>query len=286
MAAKAWHPAVQAAAELDRSSATWRHLMDRLVALQRSIEARAAPDRDESFIDRLCITKVGNRAHLDFYGDPYGESFSDLLAALVDASVANCVASVDLRGPDEGANGTRNWDLTAIAESGVSFPELRRLCVEQTKPADHNRTIVARDYDEDGVLAKILAKAPALEVLVTPSAPNADFFQVGQCAIQYLSVDTGYDHQGFIANLARSSCFPKLRSFEFGECNETYMEDFSAHLTPFADYRDLFSSLAFAPVKVFQWRNPVCSPKEMAEIRSLKKDCQILVVRWSAEWIR
>src|SRR5260370_28852845 len=246
--------------------------MDRLIALERSIEGRADPDRDESFIDRLCVTKIGNRAHLDFYGSPFGESLSDLLDALGDSAVANCVASVDLRGPDEGANGTRSWDLTAMAESGTLFPELRRLCVEQTNPADHNRTIVARDYDENGVLAKILAKAPALQVLVTPSAPNADFFQVAQRAIEHLSVDTGYDHQGFIANLARSSCFPRLRSFEFGEYNETYMEDFSAHLTPFADYSDLFLSPAFARVKVFQWRNPVCSREEMTVIRSLKKD--------------
>jgi hypothetical protein len=136
------------------------------------------------------------------------------------------------------------------------------------------------------VLARILAKAPVLKVLVTPSAPNAAFFQVGPCAIEHLSVDTGYDHQGFIANLARSSYFPMLKSFEFGEYHETYMDDFSAHLTPFADYRQLFASAVFAPVRVFQWRNPACSPEEMAEIKSLKRGRQVLVVRWSADWMR
>ena len=260
--------------------------MDRLIALQRTIEARAVPDRDASFVDRLGVTKVGELVHLDFYGDPFEESFGDLLDALADKAVADSVASLDLRGPDEGSNGTRNWDLSAMAESAASFPVLRRLCIEQAKPSDHNRTIVAEGYDENGVLAKILAKAPALEVLVTPSAPNADFFQVGQRALEYLSVDTGYDHQGFIANLAKSACFPRLRAFEFGEYNETYVDDFSAHLTPFADYRALFTSAAFAAVKVFRWRNPVCSPDEMAEIKALKGNRQVLVVRWSADWIR
>lgn len=260
--------------------------MDRLLSLQRAIESRAAPDRDSPYLDRLCVTRVGGLAHVDFYGDPFGESFVDLLDTLTDDSVAGSVASVDLRGPDEGANGTRNWDLTAIAASRTAFPNLRRLFVEQTKPADHNRTIVARRYAEDGVLARILAKAPLLEVLVTPSAPNSDFFEFGPSAIEYLSVDTGFDHQGFIRNLARSSCFPKLRSFEFGEFNETSMGDFSSHLTPFPDYRELFASPAFAGVKVFQWRNPSCSPQEISEINRLKKGRQVLVVRWSAEYLR
>lgn len=260
--------------------------MDRLDSLQRTIESRATIDRDPSFVDRLCVTRLGGLAQVDFYGDPFGKSFTDLIETLTDDSVSELIASIDIRGPDEGSNGTRNWDLSAIAESRLDFPNLRRLCVEQTKPADHNRTIVAQAYDEDGVLARILAKAPALEALVTPSAPDVGFFEVGPSAIDYLSVDTGYDHQGFIRNLARSSFFPRLRSFEFGEYNDTHMEDFSSHLTPFSDYRELFESPAFATVNVFQWRNPSCSPQEMAELNGLKQGRQVLVVRWSAEYMR
>ncbi len=260
--------------------------MDRLVALQHAIEGRAAPGQDASFVDRLGVTRVGDVVHLDFYGSPFGESFGDLLDALADAAVANTIASLDLRGPDDGSNGTRNWDLTSLAESGAAFPTLRRLCLEQSKPADHNQTIVGQSYDEDGVLAKILAKAPALEVLVTPSAPNADFFHVGRRPLELLSVDVGYDHQGFIANLAASACFPSLRSLEFGEYNETYMADFAAHVTPFADYRALFASPAFASVKVFRWRNPKCSPEEMAESRRLTAGRQVHVTHWSSEWLR
>jgi hypothetical protein len=121
--------------------------MDRLIGLQRAIEAQAAPDRDASFVDRLCVTKVGNLACLDFYGDPFGDSFGDLLNVLVESTVSEMVASIDLRGPDEGANGTRNWDISRIASSEATFPNLRRLCIEQTKPGDHNRTIVAQDYE-------------------------------------------------------------------------------------------------------------------------------------------
>src|SRR5258708_1748872 len=189
-------------------AANQRCSMKRLVALQRAIEACADPDRDASFVDRLCVTKVRDLFHLDFYGDPFGEPFCDLLATLTDVAVADSIVSVDLRGPDEGTNGTRNWDLSTITESGVFFPKLRHLSIEQTKPTDHNRSIVAQTYEEDGVLARILSKAPALEVLATPSAPNADFFQVGHRALEYLSVDAGYDHQHFIANLPLSTSFP------------------------------------------------------------------------------
>lgn len=53
--------------------------MDRLLALQRNIEARADLGWDASFVDRLCVTLAGNSACLDFYGDPFGEAFSELL---------------------------------------------------------------------------------------------------------------------------------------------------------------------------------------------------------------
>lgn len=260
--------------------------MERLIALQRAIENRADGARDASFMERLGVTRTGDQYHLDFYGDPSGESFGDLLAAVSDSKVASSIVSLDLRGPDEGANGTRNWDLQPIAESTVAYPVLRRLAIEQSKPTDHNRTIVGSEYNEEGVLAKILARAPKLEVLISPSAPNADFFQIGERPLEFLSVDAGYDHESFIANLARSSCFANLRTLEWGEYNETYMDDFSSHLTPFADYRALFTSPAFAAVRVFQWRNPACSPAEMEEIKALKKGRQVLVARWSAEWLR
>jgi hypothetical protein len=81
--------------------------MDRQLALQRTIEERAGEARDAAFADRLCITRVGELVNLDFYGDPADVSFGDLLQALTDPEAANSVASLDLRGPDVGANGTR-----------------------------------------------------------------------------------------------------------------------------------------------------------------------------------
>ncbi len=64
------------------------------------------------------------------------------------------------------------------------------------------------------------------------------------------------------------------------------MDDFKTHVTPFAAYRELFKSRAFGPVEAFVWRYPVCSPEEIAETRRLLKNRQVMVARWSAEWLR
>ncbi len=127
---------------------------------------------------------------------------------------------------------------------------------------------------------------PVLETLISPSAPDADFFLVGTRPLRHLDIDSGYDHQDFIANLARSSCFPRLAYFGFGEYYQTYMPDFASQVTPFADYRELFASPAFAPVGAFRWKNPACSAEELDEIRGRNTGRQVLIVRWSAEYLR
>jgi hypothetical protein len=188
---------------------------------------------------------------------------------------------------DLGINGTRNWDLWLLVHGDVVFPNLRSFSVEQSKPGDHNRVIVADNYDEAGVLGRLLCKAPALEKLTVPSAPDSSFFELKSHPLRYLNVDASYDTQGFIGNLAASSCFPNLTAFEFGEFNETYLDDFPASCTPFDDYRHLFVSEAFSRVKMFVWRNPVCSESEMMELRSLrsKGGLQIKIVQFSSRYL-
>jgi hypothetical protein len=263
-----------------------RKALRRLADLQKRLAQRAEANALPEKINCLCVTAVAGRLHLDFFGGPFDEPFQEVLAAVVTPDVATVLASLTLRGPDEGANGTRNWDLSPLASSGAGFPQLRAVSIAQTQPADHNRSIVAADYEEGSVLARLLARAPALESLVTPSAPDADFFRVGERPLQFLSVDAGYDTQGFIRNLAQSSCFPGLRCLEFGEYNETYMEDYAVRCTPFADYQELFGAATFRPVRRFVWRNPACSAAEVGRLKALRPDLQLLVVRTSATYVK
>jgi hypothetical protein len=260
--------------------------LDALRSLQLRVAERADQTIDPAGIDRLSVTSANDGLHVDLFGDPFGECYEELLATLVRPEVSSGLISLCLRGPDVGSNGTRNWDLSQLADGDICFPRLRSLVIEQASPADHNQSIVASVYEEEGVLARLLSKAPSLEHLVSPSAPGADFFEVGRRPLRFLSVDAGYDHQGFIRNLARSHCFPDLVSLEYGEYSETYTEDFESHVTPIGDYDELFDSPSFARVMVFVWRNPACDASEIARLKGKDQRRAIQVVRWSAEWVR
>ena len=259
-----------------------------LLDLRSRMIARAAefehPEQSICF-DRLGVIEVHGELHLDFYGDPF-QHLPELLAILASATVAPLLASLRLQGPDEGANGTRNWDLDGLVDGQCAFPRLRYVEIQQNKPGDHNQSIVASSYEEAGVLARLLTKAPTLEFLASPSAPDSEFLQVGERPMRYLNIDAGYDTQGFIGHLSRSSCFPRLQVLEFGEYSQTYMEDFASRCTPLSEYKDLFASKAFASVKHFVWRNPACSDTEIGELRSARKDVGLLVVRTSATYLR
>jgi hypothetical protein len=258
---------------------------EQLDALRRRIADRNDPGTPADFINRLAVTPSDAAFDLDFYGDAFGESYTDLLGTLARPGVAPRIRSVILRGPDKGANGTHNWDLEALLATDATFARLETFAVQQNKPGDHNRTVVGRDYDEAGVLGRLLSKAEKLRELTVPAAPGANFFETGPRPIRFLNVDAGYATQSFIRNLAASSAFRDLSSLEWGEYNETYMDDFRANCTPLEDYRTLFASKAFRSVKRFVWRNPVCSPAEIAELKELRRELQLLVVRTSADYV-
>lgn len=77
-----------------------------------------------------------------------------------------------------------------------------------------------------------------------------------------------------------------LTNLQFGEYNETYMNNYLDLTTPFDHYKKLFSSGILKNLRVFILENPVCSEEELLKIKTLLKDCQFRVVRWSSEWIR
>jgi hypothetical protein len=135
-------------------------------------------------------------------------------------------------------------------------------------------------------LGRLLAAAPALRVLVSPSAPDAGFFKAGERPLGYLSVDAGYAHQDFLLNLARSSSFPHLYALAWGEYNETYMDDFADHVVPFEHYRELLGSTHFSSVHAFELRNPVMTDSELQTLRRLRdRRFQFKVVRHSSKYV-
>jgi hypothetical protein len=257
---------------------------EQLDAMQRRIAQCNDVDTPAEYLQYAAVTRTGDLFHIDYYGSPFEDGYLDLLETLGRAEVAAALGSLTLRSPDEGANGTRNFDLEPLLAAGSVFPRLESFRLPLNQPGDHNRTVVGRDFDEDGVLARLLAAAPALLELIVPSAPNAAFFDVGRRPLRFLSIDAGYATQDFILNLSESSCFPDLSCLEWGEYNETYLEDFANGCTPLEHYHRLFATPAFAGVQRFIWRNPACASDAIQALKALKPDLQLLVVRNSAEY--
>jgi hypothetical protein len=259
--------------------------LNRLNHLQQQINGAIEPDTPDYLVPRLNFFEVSGRLFVGYYGSSWLESYESLFSVLTEPEVAERLTSLRLWGPDEGANGTREWNLSSLTDGSAHFPALRTFWIQLTEPTDHNRSIVTsrhEPYEEDGVLARLLSKAPALQSLSVPSAPSPEFFRVGCRPIDRLRVDAGYDHQDFILNLSASSCFPELHFFEFGEFNETYLDDYQESCTPLAHYQSLFESPAFRTVRSFIWKNPRASDGEIAALRALRPDLTVAVVRISA----
>ncbi|MFL5733671.1 MAG: hypothetical protein ACJ78Q_10760 [Chloroflexia bacterium] len=246
--------------------------------LQEVVAQRNVPDAVDSYIERVYFCNVARLLHVEFYGRTF-DSYLDFLGTLRNPDVVPHLKSVALRGPDEGANGTRNWDLVPLVETEIVFPQLSTFFIEPTAPEHHNSTIVAQDYAEAGVLARLLVAAPKLEALTTPSAPDASFFEVDARPLSYLRIDAGYDAQDFIQNLSKSNCFPNLRHLDYGDYNERYMKDYPNGCTPCEHYQMLLHSLASASMRTFILRNSICTPEELSALKASRNDLSIMAVQ-------
>jgi hypothetical protein len=144
--------------------------VDILGQVQQSVWRRNTEQPRAGHHEYIAVSPDPQGVSVDFWGEVHEDSYAELLQALTTPAVAAELRSLTLRGPDEGANGTRNWDLRLLVGNGVQFPKLEAVAIQQTAPSDHNRTIVGGEYAEDGVLARLLAAAPAAQPGLTVSA--------------------------------------------------------------------------------------------------------------------
>lgn len=262
-------------------------LLQRFAQVQDAVAAytRNSPWRD----NYLHVSEINGFIHVNYYASPFESFFNDLLDILCHDDVAPRLQLMHFHAHDHGGNGTRHWNFAQIVDSHAVFPNLTQLTIEPYDNLAHNHPIVCYSegsYDESGTLAKWLTKAPGLKSLTTPSAPNSDFFKREPCALEVMNIQAGYDTQGFILNLSQSQCFPKLRHFEYRDYDETYMDDFRQHCTPFEHFQALFQSPAFDPVKSFVWHNPIFSVDELSKLKTLRPELSFKVARVSSEWVK
>lgn len=252
-----------------------------LLELQKKIYQEESQEY-EFFIEyssRLFFFPVGQFYDLYFYGDGNSDSeaFRMFLEFICKQENADRIVSMRFGGPDEGANGTKNWDFEQVANSNVMFPNLKRFDVQLSDYADHNRSIIGKDYYEDGIIAKLLVKMPALVSLSVPSAPDKSFFEIACHPLEDLRLQAGYDNQNFIRNLAQSNNFQSLISLDYSDVMDFNNATKDCY-TSFEDFKVLFTSSTFSTVRRFVLRNSMLNKEQLIELQCLNKNIQFMYV--------
>lgn len=254
----------------------------KLRKLQAEINSRVD---DSLYEESLMFGEFGNLLKIYFFGNPSDESFDKVLEVLSDKEVAERLGSLSFDSPDEGTNGTNNYDFSALAENRIIFPSLRSFSVKLTQPENHNGTIIARMYDEEGMIAKLIKKMPSLLSMQIPSAPNEEFFELNSHPLEHLTMQVGFDTQNFILNLSNSTCFKNLRYFDFTDYQETYMENWKDVATPFEHFERLINSKAFDSVRLMILRNLTFSVEQIRNLKLIRKNTVFKLIRTESNYI-
>jgi hypothetical protein len=264
------------------------NILEQFKLLQRQIEEDQSQWAE---IDRewLMVSEMDGHLSIDFYASPFGEHFEHLLNLLSRAEIASQVRHLVFHSPiDDGANGTRCWDFSALLDTSVVFPNLVRLWIEQYNTGDHNHPIIGTrtTYEERGLLARWLSKAPRLASLSAPSAPNMAFFERSIHPLHELNIQAGYDTEEFVLNFTQSTCFPELWLFEYQDYNEDYVDSHGYNHTPLSHFQGLFQSPAFDSVRHFVWHNPIFTMEELSSLKVLRPRLAFKIARFSSEYLR
>ena len=237
--------------------------------LVQKIQQKLEAQTDASL--ELRYSQKGDLYAIEFIADePASPLCSTFFEIINTEEFAEQILSLRLQGADEGINGTNNWDLAALSQNPkIIFKNLRELILP-LNDKNHNKIIVTGndDYEENGVIAKLLPKMPNLEVLQVPSAPNEDFFKHFS-SIKTLYVQAGYKHQNFIYNLAQSKNFENLEIFKFWDYAESYIENYEQHATSVGDYIALFSSTHLPKLRKLHLYHTQLSPQDQEKLHSL-----------------
>lgn len=276
------------------------HAQQQLLALQQRIHAFNLDSATEHELDiqdpagplwaalqeRVIVAPLYGGLHVEFFGNPWEEPFAWTLACLSDQRVADAIMSLSFTGPDEGANGTREWEFTALLDSDVRLPRLRSLSISPTEPADHNMSLVQRAgslMEEAGEIARFVSRAPYLSELVVPNAPDAAFFEVPLPHLHSLRIGGGSDTQRFIGNLAGSRNLPALGLLDFTESTELQFVWADAReidaVTPFEAYERLFASDAFDAMHTFRLRNSALDVAQLQTLQAMRPRLSFMVIQ-------
>lgn len=260
-------------------------IIEKLTSLQKQIHKQNGQRLTEFDSDKESLmfsVTEDDLLKIYFYGIDSRKIVMDFLSS---QDVAQKLKYINFDSPDEGANGTNNFDFSALIENKEIFPNLKDFSVRLTQLEDHNQTIVGETYEEDGQIAQLINKMPNLLSLKIPSAPNSNFFKLENHPLQHLIVQTGFDSQNFILNFSESSCFSKLRYFDFTDFQDNSIENWKDECVPFEHFVKLFNSKAFNSIHLIVLRNVNLTNEQITELKSLQKNISFKLIKTSSNYI-
>ncbi len=256
-------------------------LQDAQLALNALDTERAEEDEyplhRNDFRSRLLVADGGNGLHVQYDGEVWEDAFKIALTAICEADAD--IVSLKFAGPDEGANGLRTHDFSALLASKATFPNLLELYIRPTDVSNHNFCGV-----DDNQLPALIARCPNLESLTLPHAPEANFFNQPLKKLRYLRVGMGWQLYDFIANLTMSNNMPELTILDFSDSLSVFevstdkppvtLDNFDDSFTSFGAYQTLFASKALKKGAVFHLRNAYLTEAEFLQLEKMRPDLQ------------
>ena len=229
--------------------------------------------------DGLLDVEYRGEYELWFDDGPTVAILQDLLVLLASAAGAPTLRSFVYRTEAVlAANGTYPIVVDGLFAGDQPFPRLSLFALDQGQ-GEHGYKILASArnggdgfYDEAGVLAELVARAPALQELVTPSPPSGEFFQGRPHPLRSLDVDSGFGHADFIRNLAGCSRFPQLRRLVFTDDRNRYLDDWNKRTTSFEDYVTFFGSTVATRLESIRLREVNLTSDQVRRLREMRSE--------------
>ena len=222
------------------------------------------------------MADIGGALTVDYYGDP-DSGWPLLLAALTEPGVADHIVQLRIGGPDEGANGLKEWDFGTLIDAATRFPRLSDLEIAITDPGDHNQACVP-----DNQLPGLLALMPLLRNVTLPQAPEPAFFDVALPDLKTIRTGGDFRSRGFILVLAGATKLPALRFVDFTDSLAPFMEKERQSpewdSTRFEDYEALFDSPVMERCWGLRLRNARLTEEQYRTLQARRPECQFSIV--------
>jgi len=271
--------------------------MKEFLELQKEIAAINEEIWNDPWHSWFSLIEADDLFKIQYYGEGYDddpteehesvskEDHNYPYVALLELIAANSskIHSLEFRGPDQGANGVRHWHFQRIIDANCSFPNLESFKVELTDPGFHNICVVCSSEDgyvDCGTIAKLVSKMPSLEELVTPSAPNGEFFKSWHTtSLKEVRIQSGFDSENFIKNYGECKEYPDLYKLDFSDVYFiSDIDEIERLATTEQAFEALFSSDAFSSVEYVTLRNTQLSTKQFSRLASMFPELSILVI--------